>query len=117
GYDSIVAAAIALIGSVVGFTGGVLNPVNVGLSQQIVGVPLFSGMSFRIIIFVLTVAVASLYIMRYAKKVKNNPLNSFVYEDDVEKRKQYQHQDKLEVRTMTARQKYASFAALLFMGI
>lgn len=70
GYDSIVAAAIALIGSVVGFTAGVLNPVNVGLSQQIVGVPLFSGMSFRIIIFVLTVAVASLYIMRYAKKLK-----------------------------------------------
>ena len=60
GYDSIVAAAIALIGSVVGFTEGELNPLNVGLSQQIVGVPLFSGMSFRIIIFVLTVAVASL---------------------------------------------------------
>lgn len=70
GYDSIVAAAIALIGSVVGFTAGVLNPVNVGLSQQIVGVPLFSGIGFRIVIFVLTVAVASLFIMRYAKKLK-----------------------------------------------
>ncbi|MBP2077002.1 YfcC family protein [Oceanobacillus polygoni] len=117
GYDSIVAAAVALIGSVVGFTAGVLNPVNVGLSQQIVGVPLFSGIGFRVTIFVLTVVVASLFIMRYAKKIKDNPLNSYVYEEDAEKRKLYQHQDKLEVRTMTAKQKYASLAALLFMGI
>ena len=34
GYDSITATAIALCGTVVGFTVGVLNPINTGLAQN-----------------------------------------------------------------------------------
>ncbi|MTW87459.1 YfcC family protein [Virgibacillus dakarensis] len=117
GYDSIVAAAIALCGTVIGFAAGVLNPVNTGLAQKISGIPVFSGIGFRLIIFTVAVTAAVLYIMRYAKKIQKNPLHSFVYEDDQTKRKLYQHKDQIEEKQMTTRQKYASVAALIFFGI
>src|SRR5690606_28492958 len=82
GYDSIVAASIALMGTVIGFTAGVLNPVNVGLSQKIVGLPVFSGLEMRLILFIIALSVGIFFIMRYAKKVQKNPLHSYVYEDD-----------------------------------
>lgn len=114
GYDSLVAAGIALMGTVIGFTAGVLNPINVGLSQQIVGIPVFSGIGLRIVLFIVVLTVGVLFLMRYAKKVQQDPLKSFVYEDDEEKRELYKNKDDIEVRSMTTRQKYASFAALLF---
>lgn len=117
GYDSIVAAAIALCGTVIGFAAGVLNPINTGLAQKISGIPVFSGIGFRLIIFTVAVTAAVLYIMRYAKKIQKNPLHSFVYEDDQTKRKLYQHKDQIEEKQMTTRQKYASVTALIFFGI
>ncbi|MGP4107968.1 YfcC family protein [Virgibacillus sp. L01] len=117
GYDSIVAAAIALCGTVIGFAAGVLNPINTGLAQKISGIPVFSGMGFRLIIFIVALSVAVFYIMRYAKKVKNDPLNSLVYEDDEEKRVLYQNKAQIEAKQMTTRQKYASMATFIFFGI
>lgn len=119
GYDSIVAAAIALVGTVVGFTAGVLNPINTGLAQKIAGIPVFSGVGLRLTLFIVSVSVGVFFIMRYAKKIKNDPLQSFVYDDDHEKRKLYQHSgnEQSKARTMTTRQTYASFAILVFFGI
>lgn len=117
GYDSIVAAAIALVGTTVGFTAGVLNPINVGLAQKIVGIPVFSGLEMRLIIFIVSLTVGVLFIMRYAKKVQQNPMYSFVYEDDQEKRVLYKQQEKIEAKSMNTRQKFASVIALLFLGM
>ena len=46
GYDSITATAIALCGTVVGFTVGVLNPINTGLAQKLSGVPVFLVLAY-----------------------------------------------------------------------
>lgn len=89
GYDSMTAAAIALCGTVVGYTVGVLNPVNTGLAQTISEIPTFSGLGFRLVLFVVVLIVASLFVMRYAKKVQQNPEASLVYEEDSEKRETY----------------------------
>ncbi|MBN6205156.1 YfcC family protein [Ralstonia pickettii] len=116
GYDSIVAAGIALMGTVIGFTAGVLNPINVGLSQSIVGLPTFSGIGLRIVLFIVVLTAGVFFLMRYAKKVQDDPIkNSLVYEEDAEKRKLYKHQNDIEARSMNARQKLGSIAALLFL--
>lgn len=119
GYDSIVAAAIALVGTVVGFTAGVLNPINTGLAQKIAGIPVFSGIGLRIALFIIAVTAGVYFIMRYAKKIKKDPLKSYVYEDDSEKRELYQQggNEQAEAKKMTKRQTYASFAILVFFGI
>lgn len=117
GYDSVTAAAIALIGTATGFTAGVLNPINTGLSQQISDVPLWSGLGFRAIVFVIIVSVGFLYIMRYARKIQADPSTSLVYEEDREKRELYQGLDQTEQRQATTRQKVAAVATLAFFGV
>ncbi|WP_436950756.1 YfcC family protein [Staphylococcus xylosus] len=122
GYDSITATAIALCGTVVGFTVGVLNPINTGLAQKLSGIPVFSGISLRIILFIVVLAVTIVFIMRYAKKVQKQPTLSSVYEDDSEKRELYQHITEHAPTTATTRQKWGiavifAFIIILVYGV
>lgn len=122
GYDSITATAIALCGTVVGFTVGVLNPINTGLAQKLSGIPVFSGISLRIILFIVVLAVTIVFIMRYAKKVQKQPTLSSVYEDDSEKRELYQHITEHAPTTATTRQKWGiavifAFFIILVYGV
>lgn len=122
GYDSITATTIALCGTVVGFTVGVLNPINTGLAQKLSGIPVFSGISLRIILFIVVLAVTIVFIMRYAKKVQKQPTLSSVYEDDSEKRELYQHITEHAPTTATTRQKWGiavifAFFIILVYGV
>ena len=47
GYDRMVGTGLAIVGSTVGFTSGLMNTFTTGVAQQIVGLPLFSGIGFR----------------------------------------------------------------------
>ncbi|PKI04454.1 C4-dicarboxylate ABC transporter [Staphylococcus xylosus] len=122
GYDSITATAIALCGTVVGFTVGVLNPINTGLAQKLSGIPVFSGIGLRLILFIVVLAVTIVFIMRYAKKVQKQPTLSSVYKDDSEKRELYQHITEHAPTTATARQKWGiavifAFFIILVYGV
>lgn len=117
GYDSMTAAAVALCGTVIGYTVGVLNPINTGLAQTIAEIPTFSGLGFRLILFVIVLAVTALFIMRYARKVQKNPEASLVYEDDAEKREMYSSIGDSAPLTATKRQMTGAFFILVFFGI
>jgi uncharacterized ion transporter superfamily protein YfcC len=82
GYDSLTGLALALVGPCAGFTGAFMNPFTLGVAQKIVGLPTFSGMEYRIVIWVLTTLTAILFITWYARKIKKNPAISIVYEED-----------------------------------
>lgn len=122
-YDSIVAAGVALLATTAGFTTGFLNPVNTGLGQKISGVPVFSGIELRLVAFVVFILIGMIYLMHYARKVKRNPKASLVYEDDSDKREQYQKNfDTGEPLQANSRQKIASiflfaFFCLLIYGV
>jgi uncharacterized ion transporter superfamily protein YfcC len=82
GYDSLVAAGIALVGANAGFTSAFMNPFTVGVAQGIVGLPLFSGIGFRLVVWSLITGVTVVYLSRYAAKVKADPSSSAMYELD-----------------------------------
>ena len=86
GYDSIVAVAITYLACNTGFAAAMLNPFNVGIAQSISGLPLYSGIEYRTIIWLVSTAVVTLFIMLYASKIKKNPTLSPVYESDEKKR-------------------------------
>lgn len=73
GYNPMVAVAVPLVGTIVGFTSAFTNPFTVGISHQITGLPMFSGMWLRIIMFVVYIIVGCLYVINYAKKIKVEP--------------------------------------------
>ncbi|MDN3920098.1 YfcC family protein [Roseateles violae] len=78
-YDSIVGVAIPFIGSQVGFATAFLNPFNVGVAQGLVGVPLFSGIGYRLIAWAIATAVTIAFLMAYAARVKRTPTASPVF--------------------------------------
>lgn len=86
GYDSIVGVAIPLVGAHIGFASAFLNPFNVGIAQGIAGVPLFSGIGYRIICWAISTATAIVFIMYYVKRLQKNPEISPVYAEDTERR-------------------------------
>ncbi len=86
GYDSIVAVAMSYLACVVGFSSAMLNPFTVGIAQSIAGIPIFSGVEYRTIIWVVITVVSIAFVMIYAARIKKNPKLSLVYESDQEKR-------------------------------
>ncbi|XLZ67850.1 YfcC family protein [Massilia sp. SR12] len=86
GYDTIVGVSIPFVGSQVGFSAAFLNPFNVGIAQGIAGVPLFSGMGYRIIVWFIATVVTIAFLMWYAARIKRNPEKSPTYLLDQEKR-------------------------------
>ncbi|HLR63905.1 MAG TPA: Na+/H+ antiporter NhaC family protein [Pseudogracilibacillus sp.] len=84
GYDTIVGTAMVSLGAASGFIGGMLNPFTVGIAQEIAEVPLFSGIGFRTVVYVLILFIAITYVLLYARKVQADPSKSIMY--DYEKR-------------------------------
>ena len=77
-----VGAAIIILGGAVGFSSGMFQPSTTLLSQGIAGLPLYSGLDYRFIIFVAFMVVDIIYLMWYAKRIKKNPKLSPMYEMD-----------------------------------
>ena len=87
GYDSIVGVAIPLVGAHIGFASAFLNPFNVGIAQGIADVPIFSGIGYRLICWIVSTFVAILFILYYLKRLGKNPKISPTFTEDVERRR------------------------------
>ena len=82
GYDSITGVCMVFVAAGLGFAGAILNPFTIGIAQGLAGIPLFSGIEYRIFCWFVINAVGFTWILRYASKVKRNPQLSPVYEED-----------------------------------
>jgi uncharacterized ion transporter superfamily protein YfcC len=88
GYDSVTGVSIPFLGSQVGFASAFLNPFNVGIAQGIAGLPLFSGMGYRLLVWVIATGVTVAFLMWYAARIKANPQKSPTYILDQTRRKE-----------------------------
>ena len=82
GYDSIVGVAIPFLGAAAGFAAAFFNPFTVGIAQGLSDLPLYSGLTYRLISWVLGTALMIIMVMLYASRVRRNPQSSPVYEID-----------------------------------
>ncbi|MBR4766544.1 MAG: YfcC family protein [Clostridia bacterium] len=89
GWDSLVGLSISLIAVAFGFTAATFNPFNVVTVQKLAGIPVFSGLWFRIVLFVLVYAVLTIFTVIYAKRIEKNPEKSLCYETDKALRDKY----------------------------
>jgi len=82
GYDSIVGVALVFLASAVGFSAAFFNPFTVGIAQGLSDLPLYSGLGYRLILWVIGTIIAIVFVMIYAHKIKKHPEKSPVYDID-----------------------------------
>jgi uncharacterized ion transporter superfamily protein YfcC len=85
GYDSIVGVSIPFLGAAAGFAAAFFNPFTVGIAQSIAGLPLYSGLGYRIVTWVAGTVVMVAYVIWYARRVRRNPDISPVRDLDLER--------------------------------
>lgn len=111
GYDRMVGTALAIVGSTVGFTSGLMNTFTTGVAQQIVGLPLFSGIGFRAAGLVVFYIIGLIGLFTYCRKIKKNPALSLMSEEYMSQ-KQEGHTEGME--EMNFRR---ALGLLVFLGI
>jgi len=77
GYNATVGLLCVYVASNIGFSSAFLNPFTVGIAQQMAGLPLFSGMGYRIFCWCFLTSITVIFILIYASKVKTERQESF----------------------------------------
>ena len=112
GYDSIVGVCMCFIAAGIGFAGCLLNPFTLGIAQEIAGLPLFSGIEYRLVIWLVVNVVGIGYVLRYAAKVKKNPKKSIVYNED-EYWRTHHNQAAEDLRTPSLKKTWITYFVIL----
>ena len=82
GYDSIVAVVVTYVASQAGNAASWMSPFSVAVAQGIAGIPVLSGASFRLALWVVVTLASAAYMMVYAERVRKNPSRSVMYQGD-----------------------------------
>lgn len=79
GYDALVGLCMCGMAVAVGFASATTNPFTIGIAQTFGQLPMFSGLAYRWIIFIVFYLVSVALVMRYALKIKKDPTKSLLY--------------------------------------
>ncbi|MEE1321962.1 MAG: AbgT family transporter [Acutalibacteraceae bacterium] len=96
GWDSFVGLGFSLISVSFGYAAATFNPFNVGITQSMANLPMFSGVMFRILVFLTVYAVLTAFFITYAKKIENDPKKSLCYESDIELKKRFLDEEEMK---------------------
>jgi uncharacterized ion transporter superfamily protein YfcC len=100
GYDSITGLSMCFVGAGLGFAGALLNPFTIGIAQGLSSIPLYSGIEYRLFVWLVINVVGIGWVLRYAGRIRKNPKASPVYESDAYwRRKESVDLEKLEYHT------------------
>ncbi|MFO7722218.1 MAG: YfcC family protein [Bacteroidales bacterium] len=105
GYDSITGVLICYVAASLGFAGALLNPFTIGIAQGLSDLPLYSGIEYRFVCWIVINVVGIIWTLRYAAKVHRKPALSPVYEEDQywrDKHMESEKEGKVEYRTPVA---------------
>jgi uncharacterized ion transporter superfamily protein YfcC len=78
GYDRLVGASILLLGCGVGVLASTINPFATGIASGFAGTSISEGLVGRMVLLVVGTAMAIVFVMRYARRVKADPSRSLV---------------------------------------
>ena len=82
GYDLMVPLAIIFGGTSVGCLPAFSNPFSTIIASNAAGISWMDGLNERLILWVIVTGLMTWYILRYARKVKRDPMASIVYKTD-----------------------------------
>lgn len=80
GYDDFVGVCMVYVAAHVGFAGAMLNPFTIGIAQDMSGLPLFSGIEYRVFCWLVLMAITITFVLWYAGRVRNKSVLSDEYQ-------------------------------------
>ena len=105
GYDALTGAAVVLLGCGIGTLGSTINPFATGIASGFAGVSISDGLLSRLIILIVGMAIGTLFVMRYAARVKADPSRSVVHDMKEANEAHFSVQGESELVAMTGRDK------------
>lgn len=81
GYDRIMGMATICFAATGGFACGMVNLFTTGISQQLVGLPMFSGIGYRFVVFIVMFVIGLVSVLLYGSKIKKDPNKSYVADE------------------------------------
>lgn len=79
GMDMITGVGMVLLGTTIGSSTGALVAASTGIAQTIAGLPMYSGLGYRLFCNIPFWLVGNFYLVHYAAKVRKDPTKSLVY--------------------------------------
>ena len=105
GYDSMTTFMTVCLSATVGYAASTVNPFCVLVAQGIAGIQGNPQLGFRMIQWVIMMAIIIAFVTWRAMKIKKNPEKSITYQDDLRKKKEMGGEDVDFNQNMTLRQK------------
>ncbi|MDW7738544.1 MAG: hypothetical protein SCJ97_00595 [Bacillota bacterium] len=100
GWDAMTGLGMSLLAVAFGFSAALANPFTIGIAQRLAELPVYSGIGLRAVVFITIYAILSFFLIRYAKKIEDNPTLSPVYNDDTYMRSRFKlTHDELNIHT------------------
>ena len=70
GYDEFTGVCMVYVAAHVGFAGAMLNPFTIGIAQDMSDLPLFSGIEYRIVCWIVLMTAAIAFTLWYASRIR-----------------------------------------------
>lgn len=105
GYDSMTTFMTVCLSATIGYAASTVNPFSVLVAQGVAGIQGNPQLVFRMIQWVIMMAVVISFVTWRALKIKKNPEKSITYQDDLLKRKELNSGEIDLNQNMTLRQK------------
>ena len=80
GWDALTGLGMSILAAGCGFAAGVCNPFTVGVAQELAGLPMFSGLWYRAVAFVLIYILLMVFLLVHVKKIEK-PMDEKMLED------------------------------------
>lgn len=117
GYDTIVGAAIIMLGAGIGCLGSTLNTFATVIASQAAGTNPMSGIGLRLAILIVGWLICTIFVMRYASKVKKDPTQSLVYNQRQADEDYFLHQNSKNALEFTLTRKLVLIIFAITFGI
>ena len=106
GWDALTGLGMSILAAGCGFAAGVCNPFTIGVAQELVGLPMFSGLWLRAVNFVIIYGLLVIFLFFHVKKIEKPMVNILLDENaqsDSKAKKEYYLDNKLVKLVVTFR--------------
>ena len=91
GWDVLTGLGMSVLAVGCGFAAGVCNPFTIGVAQELAGLPMFSGMWYRVIAFVIIYILLMMFLLIHVEKIERPMSEEMISEASAGNVKQIMH--------------------------